>query len=243
MPSFAQTSLSFALLLSAMGTYLGATPPHPVTDNTDVPSTGDFMRKLGVGSKLGTALGPLPPVILATHLALLAFLHPKIPRWLLLFHQQQSQVDTRFLTWSRATAIPLVVLLFAVPLRLVSYATLGTNFTFTLAKPDQLVTTGIYAYVQHPSYTALVTILVANSVLTYRMNSALGCWIPKWISGGGNGKLIKFHRWVVMPVWVAFGFYTMGVRVMQEEEMMRGVFGEEWEAWHAKTARFIPGVF
>ncbi|KAK5652675.1 hypothetical protein OQA88_10269 [Cercophora sp. LCS_1] len=243
MPSIAQASLAFALLLSAIGTYLGTSPPHPVTDDTEVPPTGDFMRQVGVGSKLGATLGPLPPVILATHLALLASFYPNIPRWLLLFRQQQSQIDPRYLTWSRATAIPLVVLAFAVPLRLVSYSALGTNFTFTLAKPDRLVTTGIYAHVQHPSYTALVAIVVANSVMTYRMKSALGCWTPDWMSGGGNEKLTKLHKWVVLPVWVAFGFYTMGMRVMQEEEMMRGAFGDEWETWHAKTARFIPGVF
>jgi protein-S-isoprenylcysteine O-methyltransferase Ste14 len=30
---------------------------------------------------------------------------------------------------------------------------LGQNFTFRLAKPKTFITSGMYRYVQHPSYT------------------------------------------------------------------------------------------
>jgi len=35
----------------------------------------------------------------------------------------------------------------------------------------------------------------------------------------------------------------VAMRVPEEEAMMRETFGETWEAWHAQTARFVPGVF
>ena len=28
----------------------------------------------------------------------------------------------------------------------------------------------------------------------------------------------------------------------EEEAMMKDTFGEEWEVWHGKTWRFIPGL-
>lgn len=32
-------------------------------------------------------------------------------------------------------------------------------------------------------------------------------------------------------------------RVTEEEMMLKKTFGKEWEDWHKKTKRFIPGVF
>ena len=38
--------------------------------------------------------------------------------------------------------------------------------------------------------------------------------------------------------------YDEGEREQRSEEMMlRDTFGKEWEVWHAKTKRFIPGIF
>jgi protein-S-isoprenylcysteine O-methyltransferase Ste14 len=31
-------------------------------------------------------------------------------------------------------------------------------------------------------------------------------------------------------------------RVKDEEEMLKGQFGKEWEEWHRSTKRFIPGI-
>jgi protein-S-isoprenylcysteine O-methyltransferase Ste14 len=32
-------------------------------------------------------------------------------------------------------------------------------------------------------------------------------------------------------------------RVHEEEAMMKETFGKEWEEWHKRTKRFIPGFF
>jgi protein-S-isoprenylcysteine O-methyltransferase Ste14 len=32
-------------------------------------------------------------------------------------------------------------------------------------------------------------------------------------------------------------------RVREEETMLKKTFGNEWEPWHARTKRFVPGVF
>jgi protein-S-isoprenylcysteine O-methyltransferase Ste14 len=38
------------------------------------------------------------------------------------------------------------------------------------------------------------------------------------------------------------GFLGLAVRVRDEERMLRARFGKEWEDWHARTKRFVPGV-
>lgn len=48
--------------------------------------------------------------------------------------------------------------------------------------------------------------------------------------------------WVAMVV-VGGAFGGLAVRVRDEEGLLRREFGEEWVRWHAKTARFVPGVF
>ena len=68
--------------------------------------------------------------------------------------KKKNTLNAQSLTPSRSTIPPLLLLLlFAIPLRLHSYVSLGQNFTFHLAAPDKLITTRIYSYVQHPSYT------------------------------------------------------------------------------------------
>ena len=395
MPSLSQTTLSIAILLSAIGTYLSLTEPHDNNDyhpiNYSSTSTmnggagadddddaavsrilpaGDFMRQFGLSGKVGTTIGRVPCVVLAVHLAVLVFLYPDIPRWLLLLgfgdgdgeeeggesgsesgepspqpqrrsHPQDNDdnntttttttdkkkqtanesnppnppppkhrktttkkntLKSKSLTPSYRTIPPLLlILLIATPLRLQSYTTLGKNFTFHLAAPDKLVTTGIYSYVQHPSYTGLILLLVGNWFLLFSPEGGVWCgvWLPFFGSlfsslnsflsfgkggsfggrdgdGNGNGNgdgdgngdrkgvgkgkkqeeekeeekggwhwaaAWEWMKTVIVPLGIAFGAFTMWKRVMQEEEMMYRCFGDEWVAWHARTARFIPWVF
>ena len=39
------------------------------------------------------------------------------------------------------------------------------------------------------------------------------------------------------------GLHMLWVRVTEEEAMLKGEFGEEWEEYHRRTGRFIAGVF
>jgi protein-S-isoprenylcysteine O-methyltransferase Ste14 len=65
----------------------------------------------------------------------------------------------------------------------------------------------------------------------------MGCWSPSWIVS-------------TTPLWGAlFIFFAGGTvwvtrkRVSEEEAMMKEALGDEWEAWHKKTSRFVSGLF
>ena len=100
-----------------------------------------------------------------------------------------------------------------------SHADLGTNWSITLEvrEKHQLVTQGVYRRVRHPMYL---------SFLLYSAGQALA--LPNWVAG---------------PSYlVAFGL-LFAFRVGAEERMMLEEFGQDYEAYMARTKRLVPGVW
>jgi protein-S-isoprenylcysteine O-methyltransferase Ste14 len=124
------------------------------------------------------------------------------------------------------------------PLRFSAFAWLGQNFTFRLGPSSKLVTTGIYRYIQHPSYSGQVIVLVSNLSLFYRLDGSLACWLPGCFVAALDG-------WGILVCGVIiFGMFRwLILRVEDEEEMLRITFGQEWENWNRSTKRFIPWIF
>ena len=100
-----------------------------------------------------------------------------------------------------------------------SHADLGTNWSITLEvrEKQQLVTHGIYRWVRHPMYLAL---------LIYSAGQALV--LPNWLAGPSYG--------VAMVLLFA-------LRLGPEERMMLEEFGKDYEAYRATTKRLLPGVW
>ncbi|KAI1388175.1 uncharacterized protein F4822DRAFT_402000, partial [Hypoxylon trugodes] len=174
--SLSQTSLAAAVLASSVGTYAALSPPNISTK--PIPLTGDTMRWLNLTEKSTLSATFAPLGFLALHTSSLAFTYPNIPSYLLR-HGAANGLNPDMITWSPATTIPLALILCAgIPLRLISYGSLGKNFTFALAEPDGLNTSGIYRYVQHPSYTGIMILVACNLGFFMRTDGALGCWVP-----------------------------------------------------------------
>ncbi|KAI1407334.1 hypothetical protein F5Y13DRAFT_195493 [Hypoxylon sp. FL1857] len=235
--SLSQCSLAATILASSVGTYAALSPPNPNSNSKPTPPTGDTMRRLHVTNKLATRIAFAPLGFLALHTVGLTCLYPNIPPSLLR-HGAENGLNPNLVTWSTATSIPLALLLCGIPLRLGSYSSLGENFTYNLAEPDHLKTTGIYRYVQHPSYTGVVLVAAGNLALLCRIDGALSCWIPSsWY------ETIRSLGWALLiPAWMPV-FGLLWIRVREEERMLQAKFGKDWERWHARTGRFIPWIF
>lgn len=158
-----------------------------------------------------------------------------------------GNLSSELFTWSPYTAAALIAIIAAAPIRLLAFRQLGRNFTFRLARPSSLVTGGLYAYVQHPSYPTNWVVLVGNIALLLRLDGVFGCVLPGWVvrsgmgMGMGNGQGIGVWPvflgcFVVMVLWIVW------VRVKDEEAMLKREFGREWEEYHGRTKRFVPGV-
>lgn len=246
---FSQLSLAAACALTGYLTVLAFTPPNP---NPETPDVHDRWRRLLTPNYLkgrwilclaltiyhGVLVLILPPAAKATTTTTTttSSTMPALPSPLCPY---PSNLNVPLLfTWSTYTASLLAaVCLIGAPLRLAAYRTLGINFTFHLQKPSTLTTTGMYRYVQHPSYTGQVLVVAANSALFWRWDGALGCWIsPEWLARLSGWGLVVF----AFPATLV----CMGIRgrVLDEEKMLKEKFGQEWVRWHERTKRFVPGV-
>lgn len=234
--AFPQASLATSVIATTVGGFIALSPPHE--NVSSIPATGDSLRRFdltGLPFRIATFI---PLGFLALHTSSLALFHPQIPTTVSRYGAQNG-LSTQLITWSPATSIPLALVAFVgIPLRLVSYASLGKNFTFTIARPDALKTDGIYRYIQHPSYTGLMILVLGNSALLARVDGALSCWIPpRWFPS------FKLLLQLLVPVGISIFAFGVWTRVRQEERMLRTEFGINWEKWHARTARFIPWIF
>ncbi|MGI4733342.1 MAG: methyltransferase family protein [Janthinobacterium lividum] len=112
-----------------------------------------------------------------------------------------------------------VLMAAAVALFVWSTRTMGRNWSIVArTRGDHtLVTTGPFAHLRHPIYTALFLLLVAMAVAT-------GHW-PRLAA--------------------AIPLYALGtwLRIAEEERMLADLFGGTYAAGTARVPRFVPGVF
>jgi protein-S-isoprenylcysteine O-methyltransferase Ste14 len=103
-------------------------------------------------------------------------------------------------------------------LRLWPVVVLGNRFSGLVAiQPGHtLVTRGVYGVIRHPSYLGLLV-------------NSLG-WVLAFRSG--VGLLITA---LIIPPLLA--------RIGAEERLLRTQFGDEYDAYRARTSRLIPGVY
>jgi protein-S-isoprenylcysteine O-methyltransferase Ste14 len=112
------------------------------------------------------------------------------------------------------------VVLFSVGgvLRLWPVYVLGHRFSGLVAiQPGHtLVTSGMYGIIRHPSYLGLL------------LNSL--------------GWVLAFRSWVGVLLTVVT-VVPLLARINAEERLLRSQFGEEYDAYRARTSRLIPGLY
>ena len=104
-------------------------------------------------------------------------------------------------------------------LRMYCYWVLGHFFTFSLLikKGHQLITTGPYQYLVHPSYTAQI-----------------GCCLL---------GLLFLRSYLVMVPMIPYALVVVLKRAKMEENMLRLHFGDQFDKYMSVRNRFIPGVY
>jgi protein-S-isoprenylcysteine O-methyltransferase Ste14 len=149
-----------------------------------------------------------------------------------------DQVNPKYFTWSTYTTTCLVIIFISATLRLWAIGSLGKNFTYQLAKPDRLVTTGVYAYVQHASYGPLLVLVGATLMMFMPFDAGAACFLPREIV-----QMWSSWWWLVLALAMAVVGGGLSVRVKDEEAMLKETFGKQWVEWHKKTPRFVPFLY
>ena len=119
--------------------------------------------------------------------------------------------------WPVIAGIALIVT--GTGLRAWSIATLGRFFQYQIEiqAGHQVVTTGPYRYVRHPSYTGLALALIGFAL--------------------ASGDVLS------LPAVLVLGGLGLAVRIRAEERQLRQALGAEYERYAAQHKRLIPGVW
>jgi protein-S-isoprenylcysteine O-methyltransferase Ste14 len=121
------------------------------------------------------------------------------------------------LVWPVAAGVTLIAA--GIALRLWSIITLGRFFQYQIQiQPGhQVVTSGPYRYVRHPSYTGITLVLAGIG---------LGC-----------GDVLS------LPAVLGLGLTGLLVRIRAEERQLAGALGDSYANFAAGRKRLVPGVW
>jgi protein-S-isoprenylcysteine O-methyltransferase Ste14 len=113
----------------------------------------------------------------------------------------------------------LFLFVLGIVIRWTAITQLGRFFTVNvaIAEDHQLVNTGLYGYVRHPSYS--------GTLLTF---FGFGLCLTNWVS----------LAVIFVPVTIAFLW-----RMKVEEAALREALGEAYARYSVRTRRLIPGVY
>lgn len=134
--------------------------------------------------------------------------------------------------------IGFVLLVAGVCTRLWCYNSLGELHTYevTLRPAHRLVTTGPYAHVRHPSYTAVMMSIVGTLLLHF----SHGGWNRQcgimWTIGG-----LGWLLYIGLAIFVARSLLK---RANVEDKMLKDEFGRDWDTYRGNVCyKFFPGLY
>ncbi|KAJ6498483.1 hypothetical protein C8R47DRAFT_1111891 [Mycena vitilis] len=225
------------LLAVALGTHLTMTPPNPP------PTPSEQLRPRGI-----ERVAPKWVPLLIKGLFLCCIVSESL---VVLLHRFSSlpfaeQILATLDAVGGASRLGLTPLFFTgfvlnaagSALRVHCYAALAALFTFELGirTDHHLITSGVYGFVRHPSYSGgiLAGIGVALCTLTP------GAWMVECTG-------LAASRGVIAALWtVGLTGATVGLRTRmgKEDAMLRERFGRQWDEW-AKCVPcwLVPGVY
>jgi protein-S-isoprenylcysteine O-methyltransferase Ste14 len=131
----------------------------------------------------------------------------------------QRVTATQFQGTTLIFAISLVLLWSGVAMRWWCFRTLGRYFTFTVmtSADQQVITTGPYRFLRHPSYAAMLLVL-----------AGIGLTLGNWLS------------LVALLAFAMIGFIN---RIRVEEAALSTALGAKYTTFASTRKRFIPYVW
>ncbi|CDO72822.1 hypothetical protein BN946_scf185002.g7 [Trametes cinnabarina] len=233
------------LAAHAVYTYRGMTPPRrpPLPDEQKRFAIPDYMTRTTTLQMAVTAVAKwaLCGVAIAEAAVILALYAPSPASTrvldILLPNTPATHAASIGLTSMSAAACLLGITGGAV--RVWCHRTLGKFFTWQMAvqSDHQLVTTGPYAIVRHPSYTGWVLMFAGNFALLLSKGSYFveaGCWRTR------TGQVVAS----AILAYLASVTVSLLSRMAKEDAVLRREFGSQWEEWAKRTPyRLIPYVY
>ena len=117
-----------------------------------------------------------------------------------------------------------------------TYRRLGRLFRFetSIQKDHELVVSGPYSVVRHPSYTALILFLGG----WFPWNLSKGSWIVE--SGLWDTMLGRFLVIINVSILIAILFFVLA-RMSKEDITLRNQFGKKWDDCEESSIFYLSG--
>ncbi|KAG2361589.1 hypothetical protein BDR07DRAFT_1358766 [Suillus spraguei] len=128
-------------------------------------------------------------------------------------------------------------------IRIHCYSTLGRLFTFELSirQDHELVTSGPYSIVRHPSYAGGLCVFLGTLLCHLQTRSWLVSCSGVFPSSDQRVKLVLGCIWASLFSLLYSG---LGARIQKEEVMLQGNFGDQWRSYVKKVPyRLVPWLF
>ena len=125
-------------------------------------------------------------------------------------------------------------------IRLMTYRHLGRFFRFetSIQKDHELIVSGPYSVVRHPSYTGLILILAG----LFPWYLGTGSWILE--SGLWKTMLGRLFVVIYFTIFNTFGSLYAMSRMSKEDMALRNQFGKKWDDWAKRVPYSIfPGIY
>ena len=140
---------------------------------------------------------------------------------------------------SNVAAIGLTLMVLGTWIRLMTFRHLGRFFRFeaSIQKDHELIVSGPYSVVRHPSYTGII--LIFGGMFPWHLSE--GSWIME--SGLRNTMLGRLLVMIYFSVVFLIIFFTLA-RMSKEDIALRNQFGKKWDDW-AKSVPYciFPGIY
>ena len=140
---------------------------------------------------------------------------------------------------SNAGALGVILLMLGTGIRLIAFRLLGRFFKFeaSIQKDHELVVSGPYAVVRHPSYTGMIMIFIG--------------WFPwqlgkgSWVMESGFWDMTLGRTLVMLYIGLILaGSYLALDRTSKEDMALRKQFGTKWDDWAKRVPYSIfPGIY
>jgi protein-S-isoprenylcysteine O-methyltransferase Ste14 len=141
---------------------------------------------------------------------------------------------------SNIAAIGFTLICLGTWIRLMTYRHLGRFFRFetSIQKDHELVVSGPYSVVRHPSYTGVILTLAGQ----FPWYLGKGSWIME--SGLWNTMLGKVVVVIYFTMFNIFGSFFAVSRMSKEDMALRHQFGKKWDDWAKRVPYSIfPGIY
>ncbi|OLL24738.1 putative protein-S-isoprenylcysteine O-methyltransferase [Neolecta irregularis DAH-3] len=149
--------------------------------------------------------------------------------------QQESLFpgNNDFVRWNPLDSIGVILLIGGASLRLWSYKCLGKYFDYqvTIHEDHKIIRNGPYRVLRHPSYTGYMLARCGYFLFLRKAFTEL-------VSKQHKNKILVMIS--LYYAWICEGFLK---RIMLEEHVMRGEFGELYDKYKKETWRLVPYIF